>query len=90
MGQCRRSHCITGVGFGSRFLEQTEKLWKNEREYSLSPERLDAAKARGVIGAAEVMEKDVILAEKQWELVAKVEAFVSDHHPELLPALRLR
>jgi len=80
----------TGVGFGSRFPEQTEKLWKNEHEYSLSPERLDAAKARGVIGAVEVMEKDVTLAEKQWELVAKVEAFVSDHHPELLPALRLR
>jgi hypothetical protein len=80
----------TGVGFGSRFPELTEKLWKNEHEYSLSPDQFDAAKARGVIGAAEVMEKDVTLAEKQRALVANVEAFVSDHHPEFLSALRAR
>ncbi len=78
----------TGIGFGSRYPEQTERLWKNEHEYSLSDEQWHAAKTRGVIRADEVMEKDMTLAEKQVELVARVEAFVSNYHPEFLSALR--
>ena len=79
----------TGIGFGSRFPEQTEKLWKNEHEYPLSTEQWNAAKARGVIRADEIMEKDVTLAGKQQELIARVEAFVSFHRPEFLSELRI-
>jgi len=77
-----------GIGFGSRFSDQAEKLWKSEHEYPLTMEQWNAAKARGVIRPDEVMQKDVTLAEKQAELVARVEAFASDHHPELLAQLR--
>lgn len=78
----------TGIGFGSRFPDLTEILWKNEHEYSLSPEQWHAAKAKGLIGTDEVTERDVTLAERQGILVAMVEAFASDHHPEFLSALR--
>ncbi len=79
----------TGIGFGSRFPDQIEILWKNEHEYSLSAEQWHAAKAKGVIRADEVMERDVTLAERQGKLVAMVEAFASEHQPEFLSALRV-
>lgn len=78
----------TGIGFGSRFPNQTEMLWRNEHEYSLVQSSGTPRERGEVIREDEVIEKDVTLAEREGKLVAMVEAFALSHHPELLSALK--
>ncbi len=95
-----------GIGFGSAFPEQTEKLWKAGHEYLLDPDRW--ARVRhdprylmeetfGPLTAEQVegFQRDeppesVTLAKRQEQLLSQVELFVSRARPELLPQFMMR
>ena len=94
----------TGIGFGSAFPEQTEKLWKAGHEYVLDRDRW--ARVRndprylmeetfGPLTAEQAKGfqgdkplKSVTLAKRQEQLLSQVELFVSKMRPELLSLFR--
>ena len=79
----------TGIGFGSAFPEVTEQLWHDQYEQAVGSDEWTRLKKAGL----DIPDKPLgptTLADRQMQLRAIVEQYVSESHPDLLPRFQTR
>jgi hypothetical protein len=78
----------TGIGLGSAMPELAERLWKNEHEGDIDPEKLERLRTAG-LEIPDETPATVTLADRRRHLTSRVDQFVAANRPDLLTEIKL-